>query len=155
PDELKQMAQKSQIRSFQDRGTLRFRIADIQELARRRGMTSDPELKLADPKTPKTPKQVEAPPSPSKKPAAPDGFSFAVDDGSDKVDIGGIVVQDSPSGSKKGPKSDGKRGKSPTPKPGSDSDVKLVPDGGLPVTVGGSDSDVKLVRHDSDVKSGS
>src|SRR5437763_15395692 len=47
-DDLKQMAQKGKIRSFQDRGTLRFRIQDIQELARVRGGTSDPELLLGD-----------------------------------------------------------------------------------------------------------
>ena len=41
PDELKQMAQKNQIRSFQDRGTWRFRVQDIQELARQRGAASD------------------------------------------------------------------------------------------------------------------
>src|SRR5688572_22111875 len=55
PDELKQLAQKNQLRSFQDRGTLRFRIQDIQELARQRGVASDPELPLgeAPPPTPK------------------------------------------------------------------------------------------------------
>ena len=36
PDELKQRARKGEIRSFQDRGTWRFRIQDIQEMARRR-----------------------------------------------------------------------------------------------------------------------
>src|SRR5687767_14459296 len=56
PDDLRQMAQKNQIRSFQDRGTLRFRIADIEEMARRRGASSDPEMMLAEPKSgPKTP----------------------------------------------------------------------------------------------------
>ena len=39
-DELRQMAQRGQLRSFQDRGTLRFRIQDIQELARQRGQSS-------------------------------------------------------------------------------------------------------------------
>ena len=33
-DELKQRAQRKEIRSFQDRGTLRFRIQDVQELQR-------------------------------------------------------------------------------------------------------------------------
>src|SRR6476469_7914737 len=70
PDELRQMAQKNQIRSFQDRGTLRFRIADIQELSRRRGATSDPELVLAEPKSgPKSP----APKSGGPKSPAPSG----------------------------------------------------------------------------------
>ena len=35
-DELKQMAQHKEIRSFQDRGTLRFRVQDVQELGRQR-----------------------------------------------------------------------------------------------------------------------
>src|SRR5262245_37503123 len=86
-DELKQMAQKSQIRSFQDRGTLRFRVPDIQELARRRGLTSDPELRLSEPTTPKTPKAGEGPRTPPGKPEAPpEVFGFALD-GGDSVDL--------------------------------------------------------------------
>lgn len=160
-DELKQMAQRNQLRSFQDRGTLRFRIPDIQEMARQRGMTSDPELKLAEPTTPKVTKPVEhqtprvskpsePPRTPSSKPAPPEVFGFALDD-SASVNLGEGFLKESPSGAKKGPKSDGKHGKSPAPKPGSDSDVKLVAEGGV-VIPGGSDSDVKLVGHDSDVK---
>src|SRR5262245_31335293 len=110
PDELRQMAQKNQIRSFQDRGTLRFRVADIQEMARRRGATSDPDLILGEPKgAPKTPaprspqpkssmpagpaspppKSPTSPRSP-KKPVvdAPEIFDFALDTGDDKVDVG-------------------------------------------------------------------
>ena len=60
-DELKQMAQKGQIRSFQDRGTLRFRIQDIQELARKRGVSTDPELVLGDASLP-MPKSSSASP---------------------------------------------------------------------------------------------
>src|SRR5207244_10131207 len=53
PEDLKQMAQRNQIRSFQDRGTWRFRVQDIQELARQRGVTSDPDLPLGEqPRTP-------------------------------------------------------------------------------------------------------
>src|SRR5437660_12669905 len=54
PEDLKQMAQRNQIRSFQDRGTWRFRVQDIQELARQRGLSSDPELTLGEspPRTP-------------------------------------------------------------------------------------------------------
>src|SRR6516165_11844437 len=47
-DALKQLARKGQIRSFQDRGTWRFRVQDIQELARQRGLGSEPELALGD-----------------------------------------------------------------------------------------------------------
>ena len=66
-DELKQMAQKGQIRSFQDRGTLRFRIQDIQELARARGGSSDDQAPaLGDASLP-PPKSGAAPSSGSKK----------------------------------------------------------------------------------------
>jgi hypothetical protein len=47
-EELKLMTQKGKIRSFQDRGTLRFRIQDIQEMARQRGGSSDPDVPLGD-----------------------------------------------------------------------------------------------------------
>src|SRR5947208_15532094 len=48
PEELKLMAQRNQIRAFQHRGTWRFRVQDIQELARQRGAASDMELVLGD-----------------------------------------------------------------------------------------------------------
>src|SRR5438132_6230814 len=87
-DELKQMAQKGQIRSFQDRGTLRFRIQDIQELARIRGSSSDShEVSLGDPSLP-APKSgakgsgaQKAPVSPksgAKQQGAPEVFAFDV-----------------------------------------------------------------------------
>src|SRR5450432_1905324 len=92
-DELKQMAQKGQIRSFQDRGTLRFRTQDIQELGRKRGSTSDPELALGDaappPKAASSPsgakKAPTAPKTPAKKEASPEVFDF--DFGGDNVDL--------------------------------------------------------------------
>src|SRR6266702_4500548 len=151
PDDLRQMAQKNEIRSFQDRGTLRFRVADIQELSRRRGATSDPELVLAEPKSgphsPSAPKSgPKSPPgsgpktpprTPKQQPAdAPEVFDFALEAGDDRIDIGKEVLSDS--GLKSGPKS-GKKMLS-----GSDSDVKLV-------TNAGPDSDVKLVS-DSNLK---
>src|SRR5476651_2070030 len=80
-DELKQMAQKGQIRSFQDRGTLRFRTQDIQELGRKRGSTSDPELALGEAPPPVAPKSAgkkapAAPKTPAKKEASPEVFDF-------------------------------------------------------------------------------
>src|SRR5450432_327788 len=84
-DELKQMAQKGQIRSFQDRGTLRFRTQDIQELARKRGVSSDPELPLGDAGAPAAPKSSgssaakkapASPKSPPKQEPSPEVFSF-------------------------------------------------------------------------------
>src|SRR4051794_26323013 len=47
-DDLRELARKKQVRAFQDRGTWRFRQQDIQELARERGIGSEPELKLGE-----------------------------------------------------------------------------------------------------------
>ncbi len=135
-DELKQMAQKGQIRSFQDRGTLRFRIQDVQELARIRGSASDPDLALGDmslepPKSSATPpsgskKSVAAPKTPGKK-DAPDVFEFDFDAGNDDADFGIDLL--GPASGKKSKLAGGKSGKKSTPPAGSDSDVRLVSDG--------------------------
>jgi excisionase family DNA binding protein len=176
PDELKQMAQRNQIRSFQDRGTWRFRAQDIQELARQRGVASDPELLLGEapgvkpadspvPRPPKSTPPKSAPPKsappksappksgPPKSPqpktpragtkaAVPEVFDF--DLGAEHVGVG----QEKLGGDKRKPDS------KPTPKPGSDSDVRLVADGSDMEFVfdapsqGGVDSNVKLVGED-------
>lgn len=100
------MAQKGKIRSFQDRGTLRFRIQDVQELARQRGVTSEPDLVLGEASLP--PKKGDGPRSP-KSPAGgpktpprsevPEVFDFEFDD--ESVNLGGDPVP-TPSASKKG-----------------------------------------------------
>jgi hypothetical protein len=175
PEELKQMAQRNQIRSFQDRGTWRFRVQDIQELARQRGASSDMELVLGeatvprstDSPMPKSPRPKSPPPkstppkhtqtksspplSPSrtpKGPAQPEVFDFALDDANRASAL------ETPSGRPKG-RPDSKRGGPASPTPaGSDSDVRLVGDSAaeqfvfdIPKT--GSDSDVKLVGSDA------
>lgn len=48
PDDLKSKAQHREVRAFLDGGTWRFRVADMDELARRRGLGSDPDLRLSD-----------------------------------------------------------------------------------------------------------
>jgi hypothetical protein len=48
PEDLKQKAQSREVRAFMDGGSWQFRVADIDELARRRGLGSDPELMLPD-----------------------------------------------------------------------------------------------------------
>lgn len=169
PEELKQMAQKNQIRSFQDRGTWRFRVQDIQELARQRGASSDMELVLGEPGGPKsTPPRSsgkggpKSPKSPAKSaPKPPDVFDFSLDSADDSVGIGQEVLGERPS--RRG-KPDSKKGL-PTPShpPGSDSDVRLVPDNSdLDFVFDGpnragtslaSDSDVKLVGEGSGRKS--
>jgi hypothetical protein len=163
-DELKQMAQKSRIRSFQDRGNLRFRIQDIQELARQRGTTSDPDLVLGEASLPKKGDSPRSPKSPSPKPQGPktppreevpEIFDFEIDDAGGSTEPG--------SGSKKGPKS------GPQPKSGNVPQSKVVQpksggqpgSGGQPKSGGqsksgatpkpGSDSDVKLVAGSTEV----
>jgi len=48
PEELKGKAQHREVRAFLDGGSWRFRVADVDELARRRGLGSDAELHLSD-----------------------------------------------------------------------------------------------------------
>jgi hypothetical protein len=48
PEDLKAKAQHREVRAFLDGGSWRFRVVDIDELARRRGMGSDAELPLSD-----------------------------------------------------------------------------------------------------------
>jgi len=48
PEDLKSKAQQREVRAFLDGGSWRFRVVDIDELARRRGMGSDAELRLSD-----------------------------------------------------------------------------------------------------------
>jgi len=48
PENLKLKAQHREVRAFMDSGSWQFRVADIDELARRRGLGSDPELSLSD-----------------------------------------------------------------------------------------------------------
>ena len=55
PEELKSKAQHREIRAFLDGGSWRFRVVDIDELARRRGMGSDAELRLSDLDVPRGP----------------------------------------------------------------------------------------------------
>src|SRR5258708_21056101 len=48
PDKLSQMAQKRDIRAFADRGTWRFRTQDVEEMSRRLGHGSNPDLQLGE-----------------------------------------------------------------------------------------------------------
>jgi hypothetical protein len=62
PDELKRMAQRQEIRYFSDKGNMQFRAQEIEELARRRGRGSDPELQATDkPSSGRLRKQGDAP----------------------------------------------------------------------------------------------
>src|SRR5262249_35459219 len=54
PEELKAKAQHREVRAFLDGGSWRFPVADVDELARRRGLGSDAELPLSDLELPAT-----------------------------------------------------------------------------------------------------
>ncbi len=48
PEDLKLKAQHREVRAFMDSGSWQFRVADVDELARRRGLGRDPDLSLSD-----------------------------------------------------------------------------------------------------------
>ena len=135
PEKLGHMAQRREIRAFADRGTWRFRTQDVEELARRSGLGSDPELQHGEAKG-------------ATRPPVDEVFDFSLTP-TDSTEGEHQVVIDSPSSSKFTSKP-----ATPVPttsKPGSDSDVHLVFDvtDDLIVT---NDSDVKL--EDAGPKSG-
>ncbi|HYV39967.1 MAG TPA: helix-turn-helix domain-containing protein [Gemmataceae bacterium] len=137
PDELKQLARKGEIRSFQDRGTWRFRIQDIQEMARRRTGGSDLELAVGESLTP-MPTDSPAPRSPKPKKTSDDVFTFALDT-DDQADLGSSPKLDKP------PSGSGKKtgsSKRLTQNAG-DSGVRLVDEGDVSFNVP-ADSSVKL-----------
>src|SRR5437763_6642786 len=53
PDEVRKMADDKKLRTFRDKGTLRFRAQEIDELARQMGLGSDPDLQLGEVPSPK------------------------------------------------------------------------------------------------------
>src|SRR5438067_8969716 len=75
PDEVRKMADDKKLRTFRDKGTLRFRAQEIDELAREMGLGSDPDLELGEVPAPrkgaspipaKRPSKLEKPARPSK-----------------------------------------------------------------------------------------
>jgi excisionase family DNA binding protein len=143
-EELSQMAQRHEVRGFTDRGTWRFRTQDIEELARRRGLGSNPDLPLGE--APKA--KSEGSPMPAKTPADSGSvFHFNLGDEGEQVEIGQEILSGSSAGKKAGGSKPGSkpgsRPKSPPPKPGSDSDVRLVSDGSDVGLVSGPGSSVR------------
>src|SRR6266567_1042324 len=69
PDVVRKMADDKKLRTFRDKGTLRFRAQEIDELARQMGIGSDADLQLGEvpqPKkgaspAPKRPSRVDKP----------------------------------------------------------------------------------------------
>lgn len=147
PDELKAKAQQREVRAFLDGGSWRFRVVDVDELARRRGMGSDAELRLSD---------LELPVAPSGSSSGVDLSEFQM--GVAKADLGAptIDIAKPDTGSDHdillddlsvppGPMTQSSSviiGMNMTGKLPSDSDVRLVPDN--PRGVRPSDSDVRL-----------
>src|SRR5271166_317896 len=164
PEELKSKAQHREIRAFLDGGSWRFRVVDIDELARRRGLGSDAELQLSD----------------QEVPAAGGGANLDDLDLSEfqlgvaKPDLANETMDLSASKSSSGERLVGESsaeqdilfdnlsvplspvtgsssviiGMQSSGKLPSDSDVRLVPNN----VKGSSDSDVRLASPDSDVR---
>src|SRR5262245_25593462 len=153
-EELKNKAQSREVRAFLDGGSWRFRVVDVDELARRRGLGSDAELRLSD-------LEVPAAKSGSGEMEDLDLSEFHL--GVAKPDLGSESAHISKVSSSKSPHDTGSdhdillddltvppnqiTGSSSViigaPSPGrkaSDSDVRLVPDS----IKGSSDSDVQL-----------
>jgi hypothetical protein len=141
-DELKAKAQSRDIRAFQDRGTWQFRRGDIDEMARRRGLGSDPDLSLSD-------LDLEIPPDSDDDVLNLNEYQAGgrTDSGERDMLLDDLSVPPPLTGS-----SSTIIGMKPTGKQPSDSDVKVVPNQG---SRGASDSDVRLAPHsrpsDSDV----
>jgi len=169
-EELKVKAQSREVRAFLDGGSWRFRVVDVDELARRRGLGSDAELRLSD---------LEVPVGKSGSGEMEDLDLSEFHLGVAKPDLGSESAHISKVTGKGGEKSPHDSGSdhdillddltlppnqitgsssviigapSSSRKP-SDSDVRLVPDN----PKGSSDSDVQLASHtlkqpsDSDV----
>lgn len=136
-DELMRMREKGDIRGFADRGTWKFKIEDIEELARTRQVDSDPEVPMLRDE--------------------PEESDILLGDASSNPDIESDILLSEPSEDV---------GEQPTvirkkgaDLEGSDSDVRLVSDdssspvGSDPDTslqpLSDSDSDVRLVSDDS------
>jgi hypothetical protein len=141
PDDLREMAKRKEVRAFQDRGSWRFRAQEIDELARERGLGSDPEVQMADAGKPAAPPAKSGPKSPP-----PDSDRIAIDFSLESGEKSGDKPPSSKSGGKSGARS---------PKPGkSDSDVRLVMDSNLDFQIE-LDSDVRLEGSGPKSSSGS
>ena len=163
PEELKSKAQHREIRAFLDGGSWRFRVVDIDELARRRGLGSDAELRLSDLEVPAATgtENVEdldlsefqlgvAKPDLANQTmdlssmTSPSGERPVADSGEQDVLFDDLSVPPNPvTGS-----SSVIIGMQTTGKLPSDSDIRLVPDN----VKGSSDSDVRLASPNPDRK---
>jgi excisionase family DNA binding protein len=133
-EQAKKLLDEHKIRQYRDgRGKVRYVSSAVDELARALGRGSEPELQLG-----------EAPAAPRKAPATqaqPEVFDFPLGAESSEEEVAMVDLGAPQAG-------EGKAGgpRSPAPKPGSDSDVRLVSDSSdLDLHVG-PESDVKMVE---------
>src|SRR5438034_274501 len=80
-DEVRRIADEKKLRTFRDKGTLRYRALDIDELARQMGLGSDVDLQLGEVPMPKkgnspaprspAPGPKSSPPGPKNSPPGP------------------------------------------------------------------------------------
>lgn len=151
PDKLREMVRQGKLRGFQDKGTLRFRAHEVEELARTLGIGSDPELQLGDSAAEKKggSSKRKQPPTPSlsldddddkKTPRKPTMVKPPVGSDSDVR----LVVDDFSLDDEAGPASSTRKGKKGDKKP-------AKPDSGLNLLPMEEDSDVKLVPDDDEV----
>ncbi len=154
PEDLKLKAQHREVRAFMDSGSWQFRVADVDELARRRGLGSDPDLSLSD-------LELEVPDGSASEEFDLSEFQL----GTDSADLGAKtgahpVVPSNPTDSEDDIQFDDLTlptgslsnssstiiGMKPAGKVPSDSDVRLIPDKPLKDA---SDSDVRLMPFES------
>lgn len=115
-DKLTNMAQRREIRAFADRGTWRFRTQDVEEMARRLGKGSSPDLQLGDAPSSFAAPPTAAPPKAAAKPVEEEEDLFKFDlESKDDIDLSNEITLNLPHTAS-------------GPKPGSDSDVHLVTD---------------------------
>jgi excisionase family DNA binding protein len=147
-DELKAMVNNHQIRAMRDGASMQFRAADVEEMARRRGLGSDPEFSLSDPELSLSNVDLESPvggPDADLSEfhlgtAKPDFGQPSVDLPSFKGDDEKDVLLDDLSVPSATNSSSTILGMKSSGKLPSDSDVRLVPDN----LKDASDSDVRL-----------
>src|SRR5262249_22542210 len=151
PDKLREMANRKEVRAFQDRGSLRFRAAEIDELARARGLGSDAEVQFGE-SGPKSSSGSKSPsPTPKKK---GDSSVKLVTEGD--LDFNVADEAGPKSGSKSGPKPPPGGSKPASKSPSSTGRKSKLVDSGVQM-VGpdkASDSDVKLQPEEEEVSLG-
>ena len=160
PEDLKTKAQHREVRAFMDSGSWQFRVADVDELARRRGLGSDPDLSLSD-------LDLDVPAGSASEEFDLSQFQL----GTDQPDLGARTITNLVADSNADDEADVKFddltlpagplsnssstiiGMKPAGKVPSDSDVRLVPDKPFKDA---SDSDVRLMpfepAHPSDAE---